>query len=624
MPNKKYLIINILFILSVIALPTQKTLAQNTVNDSILLSEVVVTGSKTEISRKIVPLSVSQISQTNIENSGQYNILPVLNQFSPGIFVTERSHMGFGVAKGGSGAISIRGISSAPNTSVLVLIDGHPQYQGIFGHPLPDAYVASDIEKVEIIRGPASILYGSNAMAGVINMITKKQKTDGLKLSAGASYGSYNTQKYYGTIGFKKNKFSAFVSGNHDQTDGMRENTDFKISNGYSKVGYAISDHFNLSADFSIAKFNANDNGPIYLANPDSFNIDITRGKAALSLDNKFGKADGSIKIYHNFGEHILSDGFQSTDRNSGIMLFETFRLFENNSTTVGTDLKQYGGKTNQGPFANQLKTVNELAVYIYTQQQFFGKLTASAGVRLENNSVYGNEIIPLAGVSYVHNPTSSFKASVSKGFRSPTVMEMYVYPTPNPVAFPTPNPNLLPERMMNYEVSWLQTLMENKLQFELTAFMVKGENLIQMVPPPVAMRQNIGSFNNKGIEFSGKYFISKNLMLHGNYSFVDLEKTVLAAPRQQANLSANYHYKIWNFNLAAQHIDQLYTRLATPTLTAITQNYTLLNARVSVKPVKILDIFLSVNNLLNQQYEINYGYPMPGTNFNGGVNIKL
>jgi iron complex outermembrane receptor protein len=576
---------------------------------------VVVTGSKTEISRKIVPLSVSQISQANIENSGQYNILPVLNQFSPGIFVTERSHMGFGVATGGSGAISIRGISSAPNTSVLVLIDGHPQYQGIFGHPLPDAYVASDIEKVEIIRGPASILYGSNAMAGVINMITKKQKTEGMKFGAGASYGSYNTKKYYGTIGFKKNKFSAFVSGNHDQTDGMRENTDFKISNGYSKVGYAISDHFNLSADFSIAKFNANDNGSIYSA-PAPFNIDITRRKAALSLDNKFEKADGSIKIYHNFGEHILSDGFQSTDRNSGIMLFETLRLFENNSTTIGADLKQFGGIANRGVAANQLKTVNELAVYIYTQQQFFGKLTASAGVRLENNSVYGNEIIPLAGVSYIHNPTTSFKASVSKGFRSPTVMEMYLY---------APNPNLLPERMMNYEFSWLQTLSENKLQFELTAFIVKGENLIQVAGiPPAMMRQNIGSFNNKGIEFSGKYFISKNFMLHGNYSFVHLEKAVLAAPRQQANLSANYHYKLWNFNLSAQHIDKLYTQLATPTLPAITQNYTLLNARISVKPVKMLDIFLSVNNLLNQQYEINYGYPMPGTNFNGGVNVKL
>lgn len=583
--------------------------SQNLKMDSVKLSELVVTGSKTEISRKVVPLSVSQISTQDIENSGQINILPALNLYAPGIFVTERSLLGFGVGTGGSGAISMRGISSAPNTSVLVLIDGHPQYQGIFGHPLPDAYVASDVEKVEIIRGPASILYGSNAMAGVINIITKKQKEEGLKLNAGASYGSYNTQKYYGTIGYKKNKWNVFVSANHDQTDGIRANTDFNISNGYAKVGYELNQHFNLNADYSIAKYDANDNGTIY--DPKPFNIDITRGKAALSLDNKFENADGSLKIYHNFGEHTLSDGFHSTDRNSGVMFFETLRFFRNNSITVGTDFKQFGGTANRGAAANQLKTVNEFAVYAYTQQLLFEKLTLSGGLRFENNSVYGNELIPMVGLSYVQNANTSFKASVSKGFRSPTVMEMYLY---------APNAALLPERMLNYEVSWLQSLLNNKLQTELTAFMVNGENLIQVVPPVVTMRQNMGTFNNKGVEFSAKYFVTKNLTLQGNYSFVDIEKAVLAAPRQQANLSANYRYRIWNFNISAQHIDKLYTRVMP---TPVAESYTLLNGRVSVQPIKMLNIFVMANNLLNQQYEINYGYPMPGTYFNAGFSIK-
>lgn len=603
MTLKKYLIAILLFFIA-----SNIAFSQNAVSDSIKLNEIVVTGSKTEISRKIVPLSLSQISSQDIENSGQINVLQTLNSFVPGIFVTERSLLGFGVGTGGSGSISMRGISSSPNTSVLVLIDGHPQYQGIFGHPLPDAYVASDVEKVEIIRGPASILYGSNAMAGVINMITKKQTAEGLKSSWGASFGSYNTQKFYGTLGYKKDKWNVFVSANHDQTDGIRANTDFNISNGYSKVGYEINKHINMNADFSIAQYNANDNGPIQTPSP--FNIDITRGKAALSLDNKFDNADGSFKIYHNFGEHILSDGFQSTDRNSGLMLFETFRFFGNNSMTVGADFKQYGGTANRGLAANQLKTVNELALYAYTQQLLFKKTTLSAGLRLENNSVYGNELIPLLGLSYVYNSNTSFKASVSKGFRSPTIMEMYLY---------APNADLLPERMMNYEISWLQSVPGNKLQLELTAFAVNGENLIQIVPP-VTMRQNAGTFSNKGVEFSGKYFINKNLMIHGNYSFVDLDKPVLAAPRQQANLSVNYNCKIWNFNLSAQYVDRLYTSILP---TAVTESYTLLNARVSVKPLKMLGIFVMVNNLLNQQYEINYGYPMPGTYFSAGFNVR-
>jgi iron complex outermembrane receptor protein len=293
-------------------------------------------------------------------------------------------------------------------------------------------------------------------------------------------------------------------------------------------------------------------------------------------------------------------------------MLFETFRPFQNNSITVGADFKQYGGIANRGAAANQLKTVNELALYAYTQQLLFDKLTLSGGLRLENNSVYGNELIPMIGLSYVQNSNTSFKASVSKGFRSPTVMEMYLY---------APNVNLLPERMMNYEVSWLQSLLENKLQIELTAFMVEGENLIQVVPPVVTMRQNIGTFSNKGIEFSAKYSITKNLTLQGNYSFVDIEKVVLAAPRQQANLSANYRYKIWNFNLSAQHIDGLYTRIMP---TPITESYTLLNARLSARPLKQLEVFVAGNNLLDQQYQINYGYPMPGIYFNGGFNVKF
>ncbi len=235
--------------------------AQKVINDSINLNEIVVTGSKSVISRKLVPLSVSQISKNEIENTGQINILPTLNSYVPGIFVTERSILGFGVGTGGSGSISMRGISSSPNTGVLVLIDGHPQYQGIFGHPLPDAYVASDVEKVEIIRGPGSLLYGSNAMAGVINIISRKIEKEGFSGSIGGAYGTYNTQKYYGTIGYKNGKLGVFASANHDQTDGIRTNTDFNISNAYTKINYEINKKLNFNADVSIATFNGNDNG---------------------------------------------------------------------------------------------------------------------------------------------------------------------------------------------------------------------------------------------------------------------------------------------------------------------------------------------------------------------------
>ena len=217
-----------------------------------------------------------------------------------------------------------------------------------------------------------------------------------------------------------------------------------------------------------------------------------------------------------------------------------------------------------------------------------------------------------MVGFSYVHSTSTSFKASVSKGFRSPTVMEMFLY---------APNPDLKPERVINYELSWLQSLLNNKIQVELTAFLVNGENLIQIVPPLVSMRQNIGTFSNKGIEFSGKYYVSKGFILQGNYSLVDADKITLAAPRHQANLSLNWAYKTLNFNISAQQVSLLYTRIKP---TPISESYTLVNARVSVQALSWLNVFVMGNNLLNQRYETNYGYPMPNTYFNTGFKVSI
>ncbi|MFW6290090.1 MAG: TonB-dependent receptor plug domain-containing protein, partial [Mariniphaga sp.] len=149
----------------------------NNYPDTVKIDEVIVTGSRVEVARRNVPLTVSTVERSQIERSNESAILPVLSRRIPGLFVTERGVTGFGVGTGSAGQISMRGVGgTAPNTQVLVLIDGHPQFQGLFGHPLPDAYVSSDVEKVEVIRGPASILYGSNAMGGVINIITREQQ----------------------------------------------------------------------------------------------------------------------------------------------------------------------------------------------------------------------------------------------------------------------------------------------------------------------------------------------------------------------------------------------------------------------------------------------------------------
>ena len=199
--------------------------------------------------------------------------------------MTERGVTGFGVADGAAGQISIRGVGGSPTTGVLMLIDGHPQFMGIMGHPLPDSYVASDAERVEVIRGPASILYGSNAMGGVINIITKKQAVDGARGNARLSYGSFNTQKYMVSGGYKKNKFSVFASGNHDRTDGHRENSDFKIKNGYVKLGYDLSSRISIKYRFQFSRFQGIRSGSRYNKCQRGERIDITRGYWAFTFE---------------------------------------------------------------------------------------------------------------------------------------------------------------------------------------------------------------------------------------------------------------------------------------------------------------------------------------------------
>jgi len=134
------------------------------------------------------------------------------------------------------------------------------------------------------------------------------------------------------------------------------------------------------------------------------------------------------------------------------------------------------------------------------------------------------------------------------------------------------------------------------------------------------AENENLGSFNNKGIEFSARYVVNHHWQFNANFSYLDMDKAVIAAPRQQFNLGANYRYKIWGLHVSTQYIEHLYTS----TLPVVTQNYALLDARLTAQPLKYLELFVSGNNLLNQQYEINYGYPMPGINFNAGFNVKF
>ena len=153
------------------------------------LDDVVVTGSRYQTNIRHLPMTISVINRQKLTENYYDNVLPSLTQQVPGLFTTSRGILGYGVSTGSAGGIKVRGIGGMAN--LLVLIDGLPQYAGLYGHPVADACQTMLAERVEVLRGPASTIYGSNAMGGVVNVVTRKKYEDVSNTNVNSQGGSY-------------------------------------------------------------------------------------------------------------------------------------------------------------------------------------------------------------------------------------------------------------------------------------------------------------------------------------------------------------------------------------------------------------------------------------------------
>ncbi len=591
------------------------------------IDEVVVTGTKNETDKRYLPMSVSVVNREQISQRHEQSLLPILAEQVPGLFTTSRSIMGYGVSTGAAGGMSLRGIGGSPTTELLVLIDGHPQYMGLMGHPLADAYQSLLADKVEVVRGPASVLYGSNAMGGVINIVTRKSQEDGVKNSIQMGYGSFNTLMTEASNLVKKGRFNSVASVSYNRSDGHRANMEFEQLSGFAKLGYDFSNQWKLYADVNITHFNASNPGTVAKPILDN-DSHITRGMSSLSLENNYGSTSGAFMFYYNWGNHKINDGyyagntppaylFHSTDRLFGINWYQSASFFTGNRITVGVDYQNIGGKAwNQ--FASSRTNIadkieQEVAGYADVRQTLGSLITLDAGLRVDHYSVTGTELVPQVGMSLHLPQTAELKALASKGFRNPTIRELYM--------FPPQNPDLLPEKMMNYEVSWSQRLLSNALSYGINLFYINGENMIQTVfqnGRPINI--NTGKIENWGAETSCSYRINGAWMLSANYSWLHMKYPVVAAPEHKLFAGVDFTRGKWMMSTGVQYINGLYTSVSPVSR----ENFVLWNLRGSYQLSRQFSLFVRGENLFAQHYEINAGFTMPKATAMGGFNLKF
>ena len=566
----------------------------------------------------------------------QTSLLPVLTEQVPGLFVTSRGVMGYGVSGGAAGSISLRGLSGG-TARLMVMIDGHPQYAGIFGHPIADAYQSFLAERVEVLRGPASVLYGSNAMGGVVNIVTRKMKEDGVNTNLHAGYGSYNTLETELTNRVRKGRFSSVVSGSYNRTDGHRSDMAFEQYGGYAKLGYEMTDNWSVRGDVNVTHFNASYPGPVEAPLLDG-DQSITRGMTSFAIENSYDRTSGALSFFYNWGNHWINDGytpsagegpqddrFNSEDNMMGISVYQSAGLFHGNRITVGFDWFRYGGRAwseyvsgeNAGTTSQLVdKHEDEVAGYVDFRQDICSWLTFNAGLRADHHSRVGTEWVPQAGLAFHLPHAMELKASASKGFRYPILREMYM--------FPPQNPDLKPESMWNYELAFSQRLLEGRLMYGVNLFYIDGKNLIQTLPNPSGsgmLNQNSGKIENSGIELSAAYRIDRMWSVDANYSFLHMENPVIAAPEHKLYAGANFSHGRWNLSTGLQYIDGLYTAVGE---NESKENFLLWNLRASYRICRGLGFWVKGENLLAQKYEINAGYPMPRATVMAGFNLNF
>jgi vitamin B12 transporter len=613
--------------------------------------EIVVTATRLETPVKEVASSISVIPAKALERLRREFVLEALREI-PGAAVAQNG------GPGGAASIFLRGANSE---HTLVLMDGveindpvNPARSADLAH----LYV-ENIERIEILRGPQSPLYGSDALAGIVNIITKKGRgaPRWTISSAGGSYGTFTGQAAVsgsggrldyslGLSGFSTRGISAADSSlpGNSEKDGYR-NLTFS-----GRIGVSLKRGFELElvGRSVLAKTDIDNFGGPYGDDPnnrqDYRSLLLKAQMRVPFLENRWEQKLAVSVVDSRRTHENLPDAIHPFESENGLfkgrMLTVDWQnnifIHPSNTLTAGLEFKQEQGESRYtysafgADFPSLFPPQRAATAGFYVQDsiRLAGQLFAAAGCRFDHHSRAGNALTFRLAPAYVFRSTGTkLKASIATGFKSPSLYELYA---PRTIFGPIGNEGLKPERVLGWDAGVEQSILEGRLRAGLTYFHNDFKNLIDFSFSQGYI--NIGKAESKGVEAELEVRPLAGLSLNIVSTYLTVQDKVtqqplIRRPRNTLSLAVSWDFlSRWNASLTFDHTgkreDMDY--LAYPARALTLAPYSLLNVVVSCQTAARLQLFTRLDNILNARYEMVYGYGALGFSVQAGVKVSI
>ncbi len=649
--NKKFLLFALALTILSINVHSQEKLKKEKVSTSSLQHEIIVTATRLETPAKEIASSVTVITKEELEQAKKMTVLEALQEVL-GVAIIQNG------PAGGAASVFLRGANSE---HTLILMDGVELNDPISPSRSFDLahLTLENIERIEILRGPQSTLYGSDALGGVVNIISKKGQGKP-KLSLSSVGGSYSTLISNAGISGSTEKIhyslaasyfrSAGLSAASTNYEGNQEKDGYRNLSLSGRFGFRLKD--NLEVDLILrtlkTKTDIDNFGGAYGDDPNNvqeYNALFLKTQIRnLMLNNRWEQKLGLSLVDYDRRHENPTDEAHLFDSEKGSFKSKLFKidwqnnffLHETNTLTFGIDYQEEQGESEYhsdgiwGPFSSifPLKRAHITGFFLQDQIRLADRFFATLGVRLDEHSQFGSAVTyRLAPAYFIEGTLTKFRATLGTAFKSPSLYQLHA---PGTFLGPIGNKDLKPEKSTGWDIGVEQQILGGKVMLGATYFYNDYKNLINF--DFLQGYTNIGKAESKGAELLIQARPSDYLLCTATYTTVeakdkDTDIYLLRRPKDKLSVKLNYSFlKKGNINLSLIHIgerDDL--DFSTWPSTRVTlPSYTLVNAALSYDLIKNVQIFCRLDNIFNKEYEMIKGYGTPGFSAYGGVKVLL